>query len=145
MKSLIITGIVLLVGISGEAMAACSGGYMNGNAVNTLLTGNTVCVPWNGAAGSTFDWQEEHVSGGALWDFKRGTGHPVDPRKQVGNWSVSTTGPTNGKITHSYTGGSPYTYDVKDNGASATPRYSFCGGPTEIFFKVKSGTNVGCP
>lgn len=141
MKQLMLTCFVLLAGISGGAMAACAQPYLNANAVNPLLTNNTVCSPAN-CTPATCNWQEQHRAGGALWDYKKGASDLVDPTKQVGNWSVAN----NGKITHSYTGGGgSYTYDVKDNGANANPRYSFCGGPTEIFFSVKSGVSAGCP
>lgn len=126
---------VIFAGFSGGAMAACSPPFMNGSAVNTLLTGNTVCSPANCSAASC-KWQEQHRTSGELWDYKKGS-NPVDPTSKEGNWNVAPTG----KVTHSYSGGSSYTYDVKDNGSGS---YSFCGGPAEIFFSVKSGVASGC-
>lgn len=141
MKRLVLTGLVLFAGFSGGAMAACTGGFLNGAAVNTLLSNKTACSP-AGCSGANCTWQEQHLSSGVLQDFKKGPSDPVDPTSPVGTWRVSTTGNTNGKITHSYTGDTSYTYDVKDNGGGL---YSFCGGGPEITFSVKNSISAGCP
>lgn len=128
--------LIFYAGLSSNAMAACSAPYMNGPAATTLLSGNTVCSPANCNATSC-NWQEQHRTNGELWDYKKGA-DPVDPTSKEGTWSVASTG----KVTHSYTGGSSYIYDVKNNGSGS---YSFCGGPAEIFFSVKPGVGAGCP
>lgn len=128
-------GALMLAGLTNGAMAACSAPYMNGPNVSALLSGNTVCSPANCSAASC-KWQEQHRTNGELWDYKKGS-NPVDPTSKEGTWNVAS----NGKVTHSYSGGSSYTYDVKDNGSGS---YSFCGGPAEIFFSVKSGVSSGC-
>lgn len=139
MKRLLVV-IPFLAGGIGNAVAACGGSYMNGNAVSGLLSGKTVCSP-AGCSGASCQWQEQHKSGGVLADYKKGAGDPIDPTKDVGTWSVATTGPSNGRVTYTYTAGGSYTYDVKDNGAS----YSFCGPNGEFTFTVKTGVTAGCP
>lgn len=144
MKRLIITGIVLLAGISGQAAADCiSNRISGGNNLLTLLSGNTVCGQ-RGSGATQEQWQEEHLSGGQLWDFKRGTSDPVDPRKQVGTWSASNG--ANAAVTYSYTGGAgPYTYQVYRVGAVGSNRYSFCTGSTEVVqIRLQTGTGSAC-
>lgn len=71
-----------------------------------------------------------------LWDYKKDS-NSVDSTSEEGTCNVAPTG----KVAHGYSGGSSHTYDVKDNGSGS---YSFCGGPAEIFFSVKSGVASGC-
>ena len=142
------------IGVAGAAQAqscTCQGG---GNtrigsvaAISAKLAGNTVCVP-NGAS---WDWQEEHLGGsgatsGALWDYKLGPSNVSDPRSQVGTWSVAAPGNSgNGEITHSYTGGSAYTYRVCQGGAANSVGFCPSGGGATIMSTVKTGTGAGCP
>jgi len=96
------------------AMAALTASTrVKGPALNTLINGNTVCA----TRGSDV-WQEQHRAGGQLWDYKMGPGHPVDPSKQVGTWSIARN-----FVTYCYTGGICYSYSVH---GSAGGRYSFC-------------------
>lgn len=101
--------------------------------LTTLLSGNTVCAIQGGER-----WQEEHHANGELWDYKRGDGHPVDPRTRVGRWSV-----TNAVVTHDYGGGAQYSYEVWDDGGT----YSFCqAGVVDLDnVSVVTGINRGCP
>jgi len=122
MKRLMVTSIVLLAGISGEVMAACSDPQVTGVALTTLIAGNTVCATRGGE-----QWQEQHRGGplaGALYDYKKGPSDPVDPTKQVGNWSIAVD-----NVTYAYTGGPSYTYSV--HGPIGGP-YSFCSGGAEV-------------
>lgn len=121
MKRLMVTSIVLLAGISGEAMADCSAPQVTGRALPALIAGNTVCAVRGGEK-----WQEQHRAGGALWDYKKGANDPVDPSEQVGTWSTNFTA---GSVTYAYTGGPSYTYTV--HGPTGGP-YSFCTGGTEV-------------
>jgi hypothetical protein len=133
MKKLLVA-IPFLVGGIGNAAAACSSPYMNGPAVTSLLSGNTVCSPAS-CSGSSCQWQEQHKSGSVLADYKKGPSDRIDPTKDVGNWSVAS----NGKVTYTYTGGGSYVYDVHNNGAD----YSFCGPNGEFNFRVTAGI-TGC-
>lgn len=119
MKRLMVTSIVLLAGISGEAMAACTGTPVTGSDLTTLIAGNTVC-----ATGGGEQLQEQHRAGGELWDYKMGPTDPVDPTKQVGTWIIDTALST---VTYTYTGGPSYTYSVHGSGP-----YSFCTGSAEV-------------
>jgi len=126
MKVLLISLTLALSGMSGSAFAACGGAnnpQLSQNALRTLLQGQTLC-----AKSGSDRWQEEHLGGpnsGALFDYKLGPNHPVDPREQVGTWSIS--GGSTGIVTHSYTGGGAYTYQVYDN---QNGTYDFCGSAT---------------
>lgn len=133
----VFAGVLAFSGLTSGAIGACTPPYMNGSSATSLLSGNTVCSPAN-CSGTSCKWQEQHRTNGELWDYKKGSNHPVDPTSKEGSWSVAN----NGKVTNSYAGGSSYTYDIKDNGSGS---YSFCGGPAEIFFSVKSGVAAGCP
>lgn len=46
------------------------------------------------------------------------TGAPIDPSKQVGNWSIARN-----FVTYCYTGGTCYSFSVHGSGAGP---YSFC-------------------
>lgn len=114
MKRSILTTMVLLAGIPSLAMANCTPATrVTGNALNTLIIGNTVCASRNGEK-----WQEQHRAGGQLWDYKMGPGHPIDPSKQVGTWSISRN-----FVTYCYTGDKCYSYSVHGTGTGA---YDFC-------------------
>jgi hypothetical protein len=132
MKRLMVASILLLAGISGEVVAACSDPQVTGSDLTGLITGNTVCATSGGD-----QWQEQHRTGGQLWDYKKGS-DPVDPTKQVGNWSIAAD-----NVTYSYTGGQSYTYSV--HGPTGGP-YSFCSGGAEVVggatFKTGSSS---CP
>ena len=126
--------------VSGHALAACdTGSRLAAAAIRTLLGNNTVCVPASPSPNMT--WQELHVgtTSGALIDYKRGPGHAVDPSETVGSWTVNGTGVGNSTVTHAYSGGGgTYIYTVHGTGVADT-NHSFCGGPTEIVARVKSG------
>lgn len=121
-------------GVVATLTASTANGSSANNALTTLLTGNTVCV------GSSPTWaaQEYHQSGGALIDYKRGPGHPVDPTGQVGTWSVTGTG-TATKVNYTY-GSTTYANSVWSNGGNS---YSFCN-PSETIGTVKTGQGA-CP
>lgn len=135
MKRLVITSLVLLAGISGQAMAACTGTPVTGTALSTLISNSTVC-----AVLGRDTWQEQHRISGALWDYKKGPGDPVDPSEQVGTWSVNTTTNT---VTYNYTGGPSYSYTVYDEGAALS--YCFSGGATVISGAKIKPTIGSCP
>lgn len=122
MKTFVLASTMALALVSGEAMAVCSetSGWKKMNAAGSggslalsTLGGKTVCV----GSAPTWQAQEFHQVGGTLIDYKRGSGHPIDPTKTIGTWSVSGN-----QIAYSYTSGGSYTFDVYEkNGA-----YSFC-------------------
>jgi hypothetical protein len=149
MRSFVIAGVVLLGAFGGSAHASCanSATWISQAVINSAVGNNTICArPASGYTGSSNDrWQEEHHTGGALWDYKLGDGNKVDPRTQVGTWttgSTSTNGNAHGTITHSYTGGSSYVFSMY---LVSTDIYGFCAGGTEVVRgKIKTGVNVGC-
>jgi len=131
--------LAMLVGGAGSATAACPGsGYLNGNAVSSLLSGNTACSPANcTVAGGNCQWQEFHQGTGSGTLIEQHSGTAVDPQETVGTWIVETTGPNNGQITHTYNGGGgSFPYRVNTNSPN---QYSFCGPNGEFTFSVKLG------
>ncbi|MHB1247203.1 MAG: hypothetical protein ACYCZH_12235 [Sulfuriferula sp.] len=134
MKRLIATSMVLLAGISGEAMATCASPatMVTGTTLTNLVTGNTVCATRGGEK-----WQEQHLGDGTLWDYKKGANDPVDPTKQVGTWSIGAD-----TITYTYTGGPSYIYNIYNNGGV----YSFCTNGAEIVSNATFKTGAtSCP
>ncbi len=132
---------------SNDACAAgarVSGGTGGVNTLETLLASKTVCYR---TAGSTdWTWQEYHATpnGGAnnLIDYKRGAGHPTDPTKPVGSWSVGSG--ANAAVRYSYTGGASYTFIVCDLGAGSY-RFQGTGGASTVTpATLKSGSGP-CP
>ena len=137
MKTFVLASTIALALVSGEAMAVCLGGTrLDAAQITALLTNNTVCVP--AATVPNMTWQELHVGGGSLVDFKRGPGHAIDPTETVGTWSVSGTEAGNSIVTHNYGSGGTYTYSVFGSGVVGDP-HSFCGSSPEIAARVKLG------
>lgn len=139
MKSLILAAAAgaVLAGLPAVSNAACTAPSVRVNtmaAMTTLLTGNTICVPAMTPPPATMQAQELHQLGGALIDFKRGPGHPVDPSKQIGNWSVTGRDGRGVFVTYNYGGGKIYTYAVWDNRDGT---HSFCSANPEIKVRRK--------
>jgi hypothetical protein len=137
MKQLIGAIAILLFCASGEALAqrCATATQVTGTALSTLITGNTVC-----AVRGSERWQEQHLVGGDLWDYKLGPGHAIDPSKKVGTWSVDTTAST---VTYLYTGGPTFTYTLHNNAPGV---YSFCVGVAPIVTGARfTGTIGPCP
>jgi len=117
MKRLIITSIVLLAGISAEAMAVdCVNNQLKNSLVTTAVSGKTVCATNGGDK-----WQEFHQGGGALIDYKKGPNDLVDKTKTVGSWNTSGSD-TNTTVDYTY-GAQTYSYKVFLNSG----QYTFCG------------------
>ncbi len=137
---------IVLGSWAAQAFAVCEANTrVTGNAFDTLLqAGTLICGrPAAGYAGQAADrWQEEHRAGGQLWDYKLGAGHPIDPSKQVGTWSLAANA-----VTHAYTGGPSFVWTVHSLDGST---YSFCTGQggTEVvraFVTTGTGPCAGYP
>jgi len=143
MKWVVVAYIAISGMWAGQALAQCSAGAGTTQVVLlSRLQGTTVCgrpganYPGPGGVGSPDRWQEQHLAGGQLWDYKKGPGDAVDPSKQMGTWSVANDTSASATITHSYTGGPSFTYTVFNTGGVL----SFCVGPSEyVRARVKSG------
>ncbi len=136
MKELLLAASVAmaLASFAGQANAACASPSVRVVNLNTLLRGNTACVPTS--IGGVKTWQELHVNGGDLIDYKRGPGHKIDPSEKVGTWlAVNSTTP-NAVVTYNYTGGQSYTYQVWRNSSGT---YSFCAPGKEVVARIKTG------
>ncbi|MDD5274751.1 MAG: hypothetical protein PHR16_01560 [Methylovulum sp.] len=122
MKRFILTGIVLLGGVTGEALAICAGTKFTASSQTvTLLSGKTICQRPTPA--SDWEWQEYHTPTvafvGNIIDYKKGPADPVDPTKTVGTYSINSRG----GITYTYTGGGSYAFTIFDQGSGV---YNFC-------------------
>lgn len=99
---------------------------VNGQAIETLLAGKTVCIPGSGG----WESQEIHGGDGTLSDYKKGPTDKVDPTTIIGSW-----GRSGNQVQYSYSGGSSFSYDVyHNNGAicfvgSTTVEGSLQNGP----------------
>ncbi len=120
--------------VAEAACAAPSTRVPTQAALTTLLQGNTACVPATNQP--VMEAQEEHRAGGALWDYKRGPGHAVDPSKAIGTWSVGGQDGRGVFVRYDYSGGQSYTYAVWDN---RNGTYSFCSTSTEVLVRIKAG------
>ena len=149
MKSLSVVALASAVGLfgfAGSALADCNSTQVQDTALTTLLNGKLVCGrpgPGRTTGKPTDRWQEEHLSGGQLWDYKKGVGDKIDPRKEVGSWSVSGTG-TATRVNYTY--GSTYSYflSVHQNTGGT---YSFCtapGGSEMVVANIVPNTGSGC-
>lgn len=136
------------------AQSVCNGNSLSKAQMDALLTGNTVCgrpgAHYPGGVGSSDRWQEEHVSGGQLWDYKLGPGHAVDPRKQVGTWITSASAVRGGAetISHIYGPTVAFTWVMYGPASNANPgstTYQFClGSAQHVVAHIRIGS-VSCP
>lgn len=126
MKHIILTGALMLTNaMIGEAMADCTNNRVHGgNALRTLLSGNTVCQA--SGADKLFGAQEQHRANGTLWEYAKGD-DPVDPTTEIGRWRAS--GGTNAEVTYDYLGGNSFTYAVYKNENGG---YDFCDGANQV-------------
>lgn len=103
--------------------------------INTLVLGNVVCGrPGASYPGNASDkWQEEHLTGTDLYDYKQGPGNAVDPRERVGRWTTTASGSrtTPDTITHAYSPTLVFTWAVFGPvpNVPGTSVYSFCTAP----------------
>ena len=141
MKPIILAAVagITLAGLPAVSMAACpppspSVRVATTEAMTTLLQGNTVCVPV--VTQPTMEWQELHVAGGALVDYKRGPTHTTDPSKPVGTWTVTGTSGRSAFVTHNYGGGAEYIFTIWDN---LDGTHSFCSANPEVKARIKTG------
>lgn len=125
MKLPMIAGVIVFAFATEGAMAACASPYAKVTGKSTIensLSGNIFCAARGGER-----WQEAHIAGGVLQDYKKGSTDAVDPTKVVGSWSVSGN-----IVTHNYTVGTKtgpsYTFELWRDGTSN--RYAFCGAST---------------
>jgi hypothetical protein len=107
--------------------------------LTTLLTGKTVCdanATYNNCVKHpgpncivTMGIQEQHRSGGQLWDYKMGPSDAIDPTVLVGDWSI-TGNDADTVVKYAYPpGGTSSVYKVFDAGAGT---YYFCSGTTIV-------------
>ena len=139
---------ILLVGVTQGAIASCGdpqvmNSLIHPTVLQDLLTGNTVCVV-SSHPGWGWENQEAHMSGGALVDYKKGPGDPVDPTTPVGTWSVSGTGNTT-VINYLYTdsSGSTPTGPFEVHTADSV-NVSFCQGSTLVVQATLVPGTGGC-
>jgi hypothetical protein len=130
---------LLLAAVPLSSIAACAtpSARVNTKAeVKALLEGNTACVP--PVTQPTMEAQELHLAGGALIDYKKGSGHPVDPSTQVGTWAVTGADGRGVFVTYDYGNGQVYNYAVWNN--NDNPRtYSLCSAKPEVKVRIKTG------
>ncbi len=117
--------------------------------LTTLLTGKTVCdanATYNNCVKHpgpncivTMGIQEQHRSGGQLWDYKMGPSDAIDPTVLVGDWSI-TGNDADTVVKYAYPpGGTSSVYKVFDAGAGT---YYFCSGTTIVATaKITSAPN----
>jgi hypothetical protein len=136
--------------VAAQTTCAASAGIVRlSNAqISTLLTGRTVCgVPGTNYPGSPSDrFQEEHLANGELWDYKRGPGHPVDPREKVGTWAVNQGVAGVQGMSHRYGTTLQFNWTVfgPATNVPGTSVYLFCSGAAEHIRATVIATGSGC-
>ena len=136
--------VLFLATAVGNAAADCAKNPVNGDAIDTLLTAKLVCGrPAGGYTGSPSDrWQEEHLSTGDLYDYKKGPTDKVDPRTKVGTWARSGN-----VVTYTYSPTKIFDYNVFLISGNT---YSFCtvvkgkGVGTEVVRANIITSSTGC-
>jgi len=130
---------------TGPAMAAvCTTTFaLTSTQISALLNpggSNQACILGSCSASASNTWAEsgspddnETIVGGltgSFYDYKKGPSTGVDPSKLLGTYTITGTP---GTITYSYTGGTPYTYNI-------IPKTE---APSIIFVTQSGGTATG--
>lgn len=144
MQRILVLSVFFLAAAIGNAAAGCTGSPISGSNLSGLLNGKLVCGrPAGGYSGSANDrWQEEHMAGGDMYDYKKGPSDKVDPRVKVGTWSTSGN-----VVTHTYDRYGPaqaFDYSVFLISGNT---YSFCtkvNGSEVVRANIVTNTNAGC-
>lgn len=149
MKHIIYASALLLAStMTGEAMAACTtgGSWTQVTTLVTTLTNNNAALGMTACSLAGQGTQEEHHNDNTLWDYKLGNSDPIDPRKQIGTWSVANDGTTSATVSYLYDGvtnSGPYT--VYTDGTN----YDFCDGTNTsvgtFTLVAATGTSRVCP
>ena len=100
-------------------------GFLDKNSILSAVENKLVCAK---STTNKNRWSEEHLKSGDLYEYAKGSGDKVDPRRKAGTWAVKGAG-NNTVIQYNYgTGG---TYDrglwTKDN-----TTYTFCDGSKAV-------------
>jgi hypothetical protein len=145
---------ICLASAAIPAAAQCTGTLLNRPQLGTIFGNGDKLVPGASYPGSATDrWQEEHLgaaaaTNGELYDYKLGTGHPIDPRKRVGSWFVSRTGPALLVHDYAFSGAPQYQWKVygpttNNPGVSV---YTFCTAADAEHVRafVRANTGAGC-
>jgi hypothetical protein len=134
----------LVLFAAGHASAqSCAGDRVGGpgdpsGALSAFLLGKVVC---GSEVGGTDRWQEEHRSGGVLFERARGPGDPVDPSREVGQWT--TQGPAGDEqVCYTYGTSGPYCFAVIEN---TSPNYTYCNGTTAVATAAIRSASEPCP
>lgn len=133
MKQLMVIGVVLSSWASPAVMADCSTTPLDNGALLALIPGKTVCAKLG-----TEQWQEQHITGGVLVDYKKGPSDPVDPSVPVGTWGIASD-----IVTYTY-GSTSYGYTVHAEGGAF---YTFCGvtGGAPVIPNAEIVGTASCP
>ena len=126
MKRIILLSVLLLGAVVSNATAQCPGDRIN--ELLDFLEGKLVCgtaVP----PGSD-RWQEEHRSGGILFERAKGPGHPVDHSREVGEWYIEDRNGsgTDDVVCYKYNGGDPFCFRLYGNASG----FTYCDGSNAI-------------
>jgi hypothetical protein len=146
MKRVMLASTVLLIGITGEAVALdCTSvaNRMNKTQLADFFSGREI----HAFSPQGDDWKEAHCSN---HDFYRvGDGTAADPRAKEGTWSITGRTTTSAFIVYSYVSGSnqlSYQWVVYADNPNAPTEIVFCNGTTLIArsYFIGDSTSAGC-
>ena len=163
MKRTLVAGVVILVNLAaptvGLAFTPCSldvntpsYGELSVTQIEALLGQSMACYPKS----QPYTNQEYHTgsnisTSGNIIDYKKGPTDPVDPSKQIGSYTITTTSGRGAHaiITYTYTGSSPssFTYSVWGPNPAGPSLYDFCNGLTPLAggpVRIASGGPAPC-
>jgi hypothetical protein len=146
MKRIMMASIVLLMGITGEAVAlgcTSSANRMNKTQLANFFSGRTI----HAVAPDSEDWKEDHCASRDL--YRVGDGTAADPRAKEGTWSITGRTTTSGFILYNYISGNSqlsYQWTVYADDPNAPTLVYFCNGTIEIAHSYYIGGpgSAGC-
>jgi hypothetical protein len=140
-RPLSLFALLTVMGGTGSALADCPGDGYNTLLDNTALQAQIADQSIDANAPDGENWKEIHCGSGTTGNLEKvalGPGHPVDPQRKVGTWTI-----TGGAMQYAYDGGGgTYTWRIYSNGSGGYCWQENSGGGAVIATGII--TSVDC-
>jgi hypothetical protein len=124
-RPLSLFALLTVMGGTGSALADCPGDGYNTLLDNTALQAQIADQSIDANAPDGENWKEIHCGSGTIGDLEKvalGPGHPVDPQRKVGTWSIVDD--TIDTMEYNYGSGGTYQWRIyRDTNGNAADQY----------------------
>ncbi len=152
MKRILLLSALFLLAIAGNAIAVICPGpaagitRLNAGQIGAAFTGNLICAFRPGATDGNGRWSEEHTKAGDLFEFAKGQGDPIDPRRNAGTWqTISNPGKNTDVVRYNYGTGGIFDWSVWEDKSGSPTKYHFCDPVGQLVATTKSTNAIPGP